>query len=65
MTAMTEEERELLKQTALAVGAIGRALRDGYGIHDLELLYQDILRNVAGAYEKAYPKPVSATGDDK
>lgn len=53
---MTEEERELLKKTALAVGAIGRALRDGCGLQDFQNLYEDILNNVAAAYEKAYAK---------
>lgn len=59
---MTSAERDLLQQTALAVGAIGRALKNGDGIHDLEILYEDIMRNVAAAYERAYPRsPLQST----
>ena len=52
---MTDDERELLKQTALAVGAISQALADGYGIHDLDRLHRDVLTNVAAQFQRTFP----------
>lgn len=60
---MTPEERALLMECALAIGAISDALSQGFGIKDLELMHGAIMRNVGAKCQALFSKELAQLRD--